>query len=28
MRECGLAKVLDGSTSPEELIRVIYVEED
>jgi general secretion pathway protein E len=28
MQECGLAKVLDGSTSPEELIRVIYVEED
>jgi general secretion pathway protein E len=28
MRGCGLAKVLDGSTSPEELIRVIYAEED
>ncbi len=28
MKECGLAKVLDGSTSPEELIRVIFVEED
>jgi type IV pilus assembly protein PilB len=28
MKESGLAKVLDGTTSPEELMRVIYVEED
>ncbi|MFB3880478.1 MAG: GspE/PulE family protein [Armatimonadota bacterium] len=28
MRECGLAKVLDGTTTPEEVMRVIYVEDD
>jgi len=28
MKECGLAKVLDGVTTPEEIMRVVYVEED
>jgi len=28
MKQCGLAKVVDGVTSPEEVMRVIYVEED
>jgi type IV pilus assembly protein PilB len=28
MRECGLTKVIDGITSPEEVMRVIYVEEE
>ncbi len=28
MRECGVRKVLDGVTSPEEVLRVLYVEED
>ncbi len=28
MKECGLAKVLDGTTTPEEVMRVIYVEDD
>jgi type IV pilus assembly protein PilB len=28
MQDCGLRKVLDGVTSPEEVMRVIYVEED
>jgi type II secretory ATPase GspE/PulE/Tfp pilus assembly ATPase PilB-like protein len=28
MRQAGLDKVLDGTTTPEELIRVIHVEED
>ena len=28
MAECGIHKVLDGSTSPEEVLRVVHVEED
>ena len=28
MQECGLRKVLDGTTSPEEVMRVTYVEEE
>ena len=28
MRECGLTKVVDGLTSPEEFMRVIFVEEE
>jgi general secretion pathway protein E len=28
MKDCGLAKVLDGTTTPEEVMRVIYVEDD
>jgi type IV pilus assembly protein PilB len=28
MQQCGVRKVLDGVTSPEEVMRVIYVEED
>lgn len=28
MKDCGLAKVLDGVTTPEEIMRVVYVEED
>jgi type II secretory ATPase GspE/PulE/Tfp pilus assembly ATPase PilB-like protein len=28
MQECGLRKVLAGLTSPEEVMRVIYVEEE
>ncbi len=28
MKDCGLAKVLEGVTTPEEVMRVVYVEED
>ena len=28
MKDCGLAKVLNGITTPEEVMRVVYVEED
>jgi type IV pilus assembly protein PilB len=28
MRECGVRKILDGVTSPEEAMRVLYVEDD
>ncbi|MFB3880584.1 MAG: GspE/PulE family protein [Armatimonadota bacterium] len=28
MKDCGLAKVLDGTTTPEEVMRVIYVEDE
>jgi type II secretory ATPase GspE/PulE/Tfp pilus assembly ATPase PilB-like protein len=28
MKDCGLAKVLDGTTTPEEVMRVVYVEDD
>ena len=28
MKECGLAKVIDGVTTPEEIMRVVYVEEE
>ncbi len=28
MKDCGLAKVLDGVTTPEEIMRVVYVEEN
>ncbi len=28
MKDCGLVKVLDGTTTPEEVMRVVYVEED
>jgi type II secretory ATPase GspE/PulE/Tfp pilus assembly ATPase PilB-like protein len=28
MQECGTRKVLDGTTSPEEVMRVVYVEEE
>ncbi len=28
MHECGIRKVLDGVTSPEEVMRVLHVEED
>ena len=28
MRDCGLTKVIDGLTSPEEFMRVIFVEEE
>jgi type II secretory ATPase GspE/PulE/Tfp pilus assembly ATPase PilB-like protein len=28
MQECGMRKVIEGITSPEEVMRVVYVEED
>jgi len=28
MQDCGLAKVLDGTTTPEEVMRVVYVEDE
>ena len=28
MKDCGLSKVLDGTTTPEEVMRVIYVEDE
>ena len=28
MQQCGVRKVLDGTTTPEEVLRVLYVEED
>lgn len=28
MKDCGLTKVLDGTTTPEEVMRVVYVEDD
>ena len=28
MQECGVRKVMEGITSPEEVMRVVYVEED
>jgi type IV pilus assembly protein PilB len=28
MKDCGLSKVLDGTTTPEEVMRVVYVEDD
>jgi type II secretory ATPase GspE/PulE/Tfp pilus assembly ATPase PilB-like protein len=28
MQQCGVHKVLDGTTTPEEVLRVLYVEED
>ncbi len=28
MKDCGLEKVFDGVTTPEEVMRVVYVEED
>jgi type II secretory ATPase GspE/PulE/Tfp pilus assembly ATPase PilB-like protein len=28
MQQCGVRKVLDGTTTPEEVLRVLYVEEE